>query len=123
MAEGFIEKITVKDKWVSGNEEFRLVDRSAGPWQLQIKKNGKWVPESDQYVHSLLCSRIEQLTRERIAWEEIARQNQRNTDFYRDLIEQCGKTIGREAYTQDDGGVCEDVLCLKVPELVKGLVS
>lgn len=56
-------------------------------------------------------------------WMEIAAQNQRNTDYYRGLIIRCGETIGRDAYVQDDGGISEDVLCAKVPELVKGLVE
>jgi len=52
-------------------------------------------------------------------WMEVAAQNQRNTDYYRGLVERCGRAVGREAYIQDDGGVCEDVLCAKVPELVE----
>ena len=55
-------------------------------------------------------------------WMETARQNQRNTDYYRDLVVQCGEAIGKEAYIQDDGGIVEDVLCAKVPELVREIV-
>ena len=53
------------------------------------------------------------------AWMETAAQNQRNTDYYRGLVVRCGEAIGKEAYIQDDGGVSEDVLCAKVPELIE----
>ena len=53
------------------------------------------------------------------AWMETAAQNQRNTDYYRGLLERCGKAIGDRAYTQDDGGKTEDVLCAKIPEIVE----
>jgi hypothetical protein len=56
-------------------------------------------------------------------WMETAAQYARNADYYRGLVVRCGETIGQEAYTQDDGGVCEDVLCAKVPELVAALVK
>ncbi len=56
-------------------------------------------------------------------WIDLAAQNQRNTDYYRGLLISCGEAIGKEAYIQDDGGVVQDVLCAKVPELVKGLVN
>lgn len=52
-------------------------------------------------------------------WMETAAQNQRNTDYYRGLLERCGKAIGDRAYTQDDGGRCEDVLCAKIPEIIE----
>ena len=52
-------------------------------------------------------------------WMDIAAQNQRNTDYYRGLLERCGKAIGEEAYIADDGSRAEDVLCAKVPELVE----
>jgi len=53
------------------------------------------------------------------AWMETAAQSQRNTDYYRGLLERCGKAIGDRAYTQDDGGRSEDVLCAKIPEIVE----
>lgn len=54
------------------------------------------------------------------AWMQTAAQENRNTDYYRGLVVRCGEAIGRDAYVQDDGGVCEDVLCAKVPEIVEG---
>jgi hypothetical protein len=56
------------------------------------------------------------------AWMNTAAQNQRNTDYYRGLVVRCGEAIGKEAYTQDNGDMVEDVLCAKVPELVEALV-
>ena len=52
-------------------------------------------------------------------WMETAALYAKNADYYRGLVERCGKALGKEAYTQDDGGVVEDVLCAKVPELVE----
>ena len=54
-------------------------------------------------------------------WKEIAKQNQRNADYYRGLVIRCGEAIGKAAYIQDDGGVVDEVLCAKVPELVEKL--
>jgi hypothetical protein len=58
-------------------------------------------------------------TRERDAWIDTAAQNQRNADYYRGLLVRCGESIGKKAYTQDDGGISDAVLCAKVPELVE----
>lgn len=51
-------------------------------------------------------------------WMQTAAQNQRNTDYYRGLLEQCGKTIGDRAFTADDGTMSNDVLCAKIPEII-----
>lgn len=55
------------------------------------------------------------------AWIGQSAQNQRNTDYYRGLVERCGEAIGEQAYIADDGGKHNDVLCAKVPELVEKL--
>ena len=52
------------------------------------------------------------------AWMEAAAQNQRNTDYYRGLLEQCGKTIGDRAYIANDGTRMDNVLCAKIPEII-----
>ena len=54
-------------------------------------------------------------------WMQTAAMYAKNAEYYRDLLIECGEAIGKEAYTQDDGGVCEDVLCNKIPELVRRL--
>ena len=73
-------------------------------------------PETeDKEMDPMLCEAIAQ----RIAfWMQTAVQNQRNTDYYRELLEQCGKSIGDRAYTADDGTRMEDVLCAKIPEII-----
>lgn len=52
---------------------------------------------------------------------DIAAQNGRDTEYYRNLLVQCGEIIGEEAYISDDGSVQDDVLCDKIPELIKNL--
>ncbi len=57
------------------------------------------------------------------AYEEQLAQQYRNTEYYRGLLIECGKTIGKPAFTRDDGSIQQDVLCAKIPELVKELVT
>ena len=73
-------------------------------------------PETqDKVMDPLLCEAVAK----RIAnWMGTAAQNQRNTDYYRGLLVQCGEAIGSQAYISDDGSKQDDVLCAKVPELV-----
>ena len=56
-------------------------------------------------------------------WINTAIQGDRNTVYYRGLLIQCGELLGIDAFTADDGTVMDDVLCVKVPELVSKLVS
>lgn len=65
-----------------------------------------------------MAAEIEELRRSAVAWEESAAQFHRNECFYRDLIHQIGKPFGVAAMTSDDGSVQQDILALKVPELV-----
>jgi hypothetical protein len=51
-------------------------------------------------------------------WMDVAAQNERNTCYYRELLEECGRIIGDQAYISDDGTVQDDVLYAKIPELV-----
>ncbi len=64
----------------------------------------------------------EQLIQERDNWVETAKQYARNQEYYRGLLVQIGKMFGKKAYISDDGSIQEDVLCAKVPELVKELI-
>ena len=52
-------------------------------------------------------------------WMETAAQYAKNTDYYRGLVERCGKAIGDRAYIANDGSRSEDVLCAKVPEIIE----
>src|SRR5690554_3381741 len=56
-------------------------------------------------------------------WRECAAQYARNAEFYRDIVHQIGEMFGEGARTSDDGSVQEDVLALKVPEIVEALVA
>lgn len=76
-------------------------------------------PETEKIV---MNPTLAEAVAKRIAfWMETAAQNQRNTDYYRGLVVRCGEALGKKAYIQDDGGVVEDVLCAKIPELVEKL--
>lgn len=61
---------------------------------------------------------LEQAIRERNSWCEAAAQYSRNADFYRDIVRQIGDMFGVAARTSNDGAVQDDVLALRVPELV-----
>lgn len=52
-------------------------------------------------------------------WMDTAAQNQRNTDYYRGLLERCGKAIGARAFIADDGTKNDEVLCAKIPEIIE----
>jgi len=54
-----------------------------------------------------------------IDWVEAARQYARNAEYYRGLVIEVGEMFGPAAYVSDDGSVQQDVLCAKVPELVR----
>ena len=56
-------------------------------------------------------------------WMDTAAQNQRNADYYRGLVIEIGELLGPEAYISDDGSAQQDVLCAKVPELVRKAVN
>ncbi len=89
----------------------------------------KWIEEARQMAAQCWCdSEMEQTEMDatlceavakRIAiWMETAAQNQRNADYYRELLVRCGKAIGDQAYIADDGTRMNDVLCAKIPEIV-----
>jgi len=85
----------------------------------------EWIEEAR--ISALQCwgnKKIDILLVEAVAehiagWMDTVAQTQRNADYYRGLVVRCGKAIGRDAYIQDDGGECDEVLCAKVPELVE----
>lgn len=58
---GYAMDVSIVDEWASGGDRFRLVNLGAGPDELQLLRDGMWVPESPQYVHGVLCARICQL--------------------------------------------------------------
>lgn len=59
-----------------------------------------------------------------VAWMETAAQYAKNAEYYRSLVVSCGEAIGESAHICDDGRTrSEDVLCAKVPSLVRELVA
>lgn len=51
-------------------------------------------------------------------WQETAAQFARNEDFYRGIVTEIGEMFGIAARISDNGSIQQDVLALKVPELV-----
>lgn len=51
--------------------------------------------------------------------EEDALRFARNEEYYRGLLTQIGASIGPIALVQDDGGIVDEPLCAKLPELVQ----
>lgn len=56
-------------------------------------------------------------------WTDTARHHAKNEEFWRGLVHETGELLGIACKTSDDGSVQQDVLGLKVPELVRGLVG
>ena len=54
-------------------------------------------------------------------WLDFAGQQQRNATYYRGIVQEIGEPFGIESRTSDDGSVQDEVLILKVPELVSTL--
>lgn len=54
-------------------------------------------------------------------WYDTSCILSRNTDYYRNICVQVGETLGKEAYTCDDGTIVPDVLIDKIVELVEKL--
>ena len=77
-----------------------------------------WKRDGDHIVPATI-EEVEGLLGLGDVWEEAARRYARNSDYYRSLVVRIGEFIGQEAYTADDGGVHDSVLCDKVPELVE----
>lgn len=68
-----------------------------------------------------LDAEVQRLKFECDNWEETARRHANNEAFYRGIVVKIGNMFGDAAKTSDDGSVQQDVLALKVPELVKNL--
>lgn len=63
--------------------------------------------------------RSKRAEQERDNWIETAKQESRNVEWYRTLIDSIGMMFGEAAKTCDDGTVSDSILRSKVPELVK----
>jgi len=56
-------------------------------------------------------------------WFDTAAQHARNEEYYRGLVQEIGLMLGKDAFISDDGSVQQDVLCAKVPELVRARIN
>lgn len=64
MSDTFTPKIELIDIWYTGSDNYRLINKGAGPDELQILSSDyEWVPESLHFVHGVLCNRIKELNR------------------------------------------------------------
>ncbi len=90
------------------------------PWINEARQLAEQCWRDPDTKHKVMDPVLCESVANRIAnWMDTAAQNQRNTDYYRGLLERCGKAIGESAYIADDGSKSEDVLCAKIPELVE----
>jgi hypothetical protein len=77
--------------------------------------------DSECALVGVLRAELDAARRERDGWQRDAERFSRNEQFYHGLIQQIGQPFGVRARTSDDGSVQEDVLALRVPELVEDL--
>jgi len=66
-----------------------------------------------------IAAEIDREQRHATRWCDTAAQHCRNEEYYRGLVVKIGELFGEAAYISDDGSRQEDVLCAKVPELVR----
>ena len=100
----------------------------------EVKADYDWMEEArkeagccwtDRETRTLqMDTRLAEAVAKRIAgWMQIAAQESRNKDYYQGLLDKCGKSLGDDAYIQDDGGKVDEPLRAKIPELVAKLVE
>lgn len=74
-----------------------------------------------EVIDAMIAS--ENMNEHRCGWYDTAAEMSRNAEFYRGIVIQIGEMFGPAARTADDGTVTEDVLALKVSELVASLLA
>lgn len=78
--------------------------------------NKKTVPMVDHHAMGLV-------PKSTVAWYDTSLQYARDMEFYRGLVTEIGEMFGDEAKTADDGSLQDSVLALKVPRLVRALLT
>lgn len=78
---------------------------------------------SDIRAHLETVTDPDELRRHANAWAETAAQFGRNEMFYRDLLTETGRILGRECCRQDDGNYVDEPLALRVPEVAREMVA
>lgn len=75
--------------------------------------------ELGREIHKKDNTLIETIARRIAGWMDEAARAYRNSEYYRGLIERCGRAIGDRAYQCKDGSRSEVVLCAKIPEIIE----
>jgi hypothetical protein len=101
-------------------EQYKVAQARADTLAQEVEASHLLVANLEDDV-AMTNLRNAELERQVSAWQDTAAQCQYNSDFYRGVVAQIGAMFGVEARTSDDGSVQEDVLALKVPELVQTL--
>ncbi len=106
-----LEDSTVTENNTKTGKEYNYLDEA-----LQLAAQCWCDKETEMLtMDPVLCSAVAK----RIGlWMETAAQNQRNANYYRHLLVQCGQSIGVRSYTCDDGTLSNEVLCTKIPEII-----
>jgi hypothetical protein len=119
------------ESWRKVAEDLRYTSRSGEEPEAPTRQD--FMPEARQLAAQCWCDEetkntvmdtalAEAVARRIAGWMGIAAQFSRNEDFYLGVVHQIGDMFGLRAKVADDGSICQDVLTLKVPELVAELI-
>lgn len=78
-----------------------------------------WVEHPNKVMDPDIAEFVSRLV---AGWMGTAAMFARNADFYRGLLEECARHLGKSVRTCDDGSLSEDPLMLKIPEAVREAV-
>ena len=79
--------------------------------------------EMDVKLCEVFAEEIDREQQKATNWLETAHQHHRNEEYYRGLVVQIGEMLGDEAFIADDGVKHLDVLCAKIPDLIKARLA
>jgi hypothetical protein len=89
-------------------------------WMDEARVAASMCWQDDETAHLVEAIELREAIAKRIAgWIGIACQNQQNADYYRGLLERCGKAIGDRAKTAHDGTKLDEVLVARIPEIIE----
>ena len=81
----------------------------------------------DETSHLVMIPELaEAVARRLAAWMDNAAEFCRNMQYYRGLLDQCAENLGPlrpKVFVQDDGGIVDEPLRAKLPELVAELAT
>ena len=84
-----------------------------------------WCDETTKHL-VMVPELAEAFARRLAGWMDIAAQHTRNENFYRELLNKCADALGPvtpKVFIQDDGGVVDEPLRVKLPELIAELAT